>query len=152
MNTCRKCEIEIEEGRELCPQCEVREMGFGTAEETAEETAGQTTAHLILQDGSKVDIPGEELVLGRTDPLEDIHPDLDLGIHGGYEMGVSRRHARIIREDDSFILEDMGSTNGTVLNQEKMDSGSRKSLHEGDTIYLGKFKAVFHASAEGGSQ
>jgi pSer/pThr/pTyr-binding forkhead associated (FHA) protein len=53
---------------------------------------------------------------------------------------------------NGYVLEDLGSTNGTVVNREKLSPGMPVNLMEGDVILLGKMKAIFHAGAgEGGA-
>lgn len=67
---------------------------------------------------------GESLVLGR-DPRSDVvidHPQ------------VSRRHARITRRDDQWLIEDLDSTNGTFLNGSYL--AKPETLSEGDAIGL----------------
>src|SRR6185436_11306799 len=49
--------------------------------------------------------------------------------------GVSRRHARIWRENDQFWLEDAGATNGTFLNGGRIQ---REALRHLDVITLGR--------------
>ncbi len=158
MNICPECEVEMEAGRELCPNC----SGEAPREETVyDETSVEdhpvesrdvSSACLELEDGYRFDIEGDEALLGRRDPLDDLDPEVDLSIHGGFERGVSRRHAVIRREDDHYVLEDLGSTNGTVLNREKVSAGEPMILTEGDVIHLGHLRAVFHnGSMEGGA-
>lgn len=51
------------------------------------------------------------------------------------DTAASRRHARIERRNGDFILEDMDSTNGTILNQKPV---TREILHHGDKIQIGE--------------
>ena len=48
---------------------------------------------------------------------------------------ASSRHARITREGHVFVIEDLGSTNGTYLNDEPL--GGPQPLHPGDRIRIG---------------
>ncbi|MBV9312023.1 MAG: FHA domain-containing protein [Solirubrobacterales bacterium] len=48
---------------------------------------------------------------------------------------ASSRHARITREGHTLVLEDLGSTNGTYLNDEPL--GGPQPLHHGDRIRIG---------------
>ena len=52
----------------------------------------------------------KEIVVGRGN-------DCDLRI---VAEGISRRHARIYREADRIMIEDLGSSNGTFINEEKI--------------------------------
>jgi len=66
-----------------------------------------------------------EMVIGRTASAELF---LD-------EDGVSRRHARIhVRDDGTPVLDDLGSTNGTFVNGERIKS---RALQDGDKIQIG---------------
>jgi hypothetical protein len=47
---------------------------------------------------------------------------------------VSRKHARIAYENDAVVIEDLGSTNGTFVNGEKI---KRAQLKEGDRVLIG---------------
>jgi len=66
----------------------------------------------------------QEIVIGRSS-------DLDMVL---VEEMVSRRHARILLEDGVINIEDLGSTNGTFVNGEKIQKGV---LKEGDRILIG---------------
>lgn len=50
---------------------------------------------------------------------------------------VSRKHARILSEDGRFSVEDLGSTNGSFVNGERLQVGDRRSLAQGDTVSFG---------------
>jgi pSer/pThr/pTyr-binding forkhead associated (FHA) protein len=55
------------------------------------------------------------------------------------EAKVSRRHARITFSDGKYLLEDLGSTNGTFVNRGKrLTPGARQPLNDGDEIIVGK--------------
>ena len=63
--------------------------------------------------------------------------DCDLRVS---DLNVSRRHAEIREQGDRWILVDLGSTNGTLLNGRKID---REQLSDGDTITVGSTEIVF---------
>lgn len=69
------------------------------------------------------------------------------------DPGLSRRHCRITREGDTFILEDLKSANGTQRNEEPVD---RVVLEDGDTIQVGgvglRFSLLDVASAGASAQ
>src|SRR5687768_12229808 len=67
-----------------------------------------------------------EIIIGRSS-------DLDMVL---VEDMVSRRHAKISSTDTEVYIQDMGSTNGTFVNGEKI--AGRALLHEGDRILVGK--------------
>ena len=69
----------------------------------------------------------------------DIGPGATLG-RGDVEIRLedpfaSNRHARIVREGGTLVLEDLGSTNGTWLNGSKLDGPT--PLHAGDRVRIG---------------
>lgn len=80
--------------------------------------------------------PGE-YTLGRSDADSRTYVDIDLSAHGGWEAGVSRRHARIFKQRGKYFLEDLRSSNGTFLNEERLEPGASYALQDGDTIKLG---------------
>ncbi len=53
-------------------------------------------------------------LIGRRDPMSNIFPEVDLSKYDP-QTKISRRHARLWREGDTFMVEDLGSSNGTVL-------------------------------------
>jgi pSer/pThr/pTyr-binding forkhead associated (FHA) protein len=67
---------------------------------------------------------GQEIVIGRSSELDMVLVE---------EM-VSRKHARIALENGVLAIEDMGSTNGTFVNGEKVEKGT---LREGDRVLIG---------------
>ena len=74
-----------------------------------------------------------EMLIGRRSDRKDIHPEIPLA-----DPGVSNRHAKLQRQPDgSFILLDVGSTNGTQLNGVDIQPGVRTPLRDGDEITLG---------------
>ncbi len=56
----------------------------------------------------------DENLLGRRDPMSNIFPEIDLSKFDPHTK-ISRKHARIWREGTSFMVEDLGSSNGTVV-------------------------------------
>jgi len=80
------------------------------------------------------------IVLGRRDPSTGLKPDVDLTPFAGYRMGVSRRHAELRHLIDENVLElwDLGSSNGTHLNEERLTPHRAYRLKDGDVIRLGQ--------------
>lgn len=54
------------------------------------------------------------------------------------DTGVSRSHARIVREEQGVLVEDLGSRNGTLVNDQKLDAGEKRLLRHGDLIRVGR--------------
>ena len=71
-------------------------------------------------------------------------PDNDLVVDN---PAVSGRHARVYREGNHYVLEDLKSTNGTFVNDKPI---ARHTLLEGDVILVGKHTVVF--TQHGGEQ
>jgi S1-C subfamily serine protease len=63
------------------------------------------------------------------------HPLSDLRFDPDRDLDVSSRHAAVVRKPDGFYLQDLGSTNGTLLNGSRITR--EVSLTDGDVIGLG---------------
>ncbi len=81
--------------------------------------------------GNEHEIKGETLVIGR-----DENPD---GIQI-LDQGISRRHAEIFRIGEMYFIRDLGSRNGTFVNEEKI---SEELLRVGDEIKIGSTILLF---------
>lgn len=83
--------------------------------------------------------PKPDTILGRRDPATGTMPDVDLTPFAGYRMGVSRRHAAIRHgEHDTLELWDLGSSNGTFLNNQRLSAHRPYPLNDGDAMRLGQ--------------
>ncbi|HWG07769.1 MAG TPA: FHA domain-containing protein [Solirubrobacteraceae bacterium] len=80
--------------------------------------------------GMIYDVDGD-LVLGRGDRAEIRLED----------PFASSRHARIFAQGNAVVIEDLGSTNGTYLNEEVLESP--RPLHPGDRIRIGDSEFSF---------
>jgi hypothetical protein len=99
-------------------------------------------AKLVIQRGGKIGkefpIVGIESMIGRWDADGGIFPDVDLD-QDDPEAKVSRRHARIQFLNNQYLLEDLGSTNGTFINRgPRLLPGIKQPLNNGDEIIVGK--------------
>lgn len=65
---------------------------------------------------------------------------LDLSTLGGYHMGLSRRHALIRRMDHGYEVLDLGSVNGTWLNDERLVPHRAYPLASGSHLRLGRMR------------
>jgi pSer/pThr/pTyr-binding forkhead associated (FHA) protein len=61
------------------------------------------------------------------------------------DVTVSRKHAVIVKEEKAFSIKDLGSLNGTYLNNQSI---LNSSLTTGDEIQIGKFHMLFVASSK----
>jgi hypothetical protein len=94
--------------------------------------------------GKQFPLSEEESQIGRWDADGGIFPDVDLDADDP-EAKVSRRHARIMRRNGQYLIEDLGSTNGTFINRgRRLLPGDRQSLRDGDEIIVGKTFLRFH--------
>lgn len=70
------------------------------------------------------------------------HPESDIFLN---DVTVSRHHCRFVVTGDKLRLEDSGSTNGTYVNEQRVDSAE---LHAGDEVLVGRFHfLVAHGDA-----
>jgi diguanylate cyclase (GGDEF)-like protein len=88
--------------------------------------------------GHRYELADNELTIGR-DIANSITVDLD---------NVSRRHARLVQRDDKVFLQDLGSTNGTFLNDEEVKGDV--PLRSGDLVKVGGaiFKFLYGGNVE----
>lgn len=81
----------------------------------------------------------KEIIFGRRDPALPKQPDVDLSPYAGYRMGVSRSHAKLTRNAEGhLLLADLGSSNGTFLNDTRLDYHQSYKVNDGDLIALGQ--------------
>jgi pSer/pThr/pTyr-binding forkhead associated (FHA) protein len=97
------------------------------------------SARLVWEkpDGGKVEFPldGEKLEVGRD---EDVAIRVD-------EPLVSRRHASIERRGEGWEVVDLGSTNFTKVNGQRVRR--ERELMDGDQLMFGRARATFHQPA-----
>lgn len=85
---------------------------------------------------------------GRTTVVPLVRDELTIGRKEGNavrltERNVSRRHARIRRDGDGFIVEDLDSYNGVFLNDERIQGQAR--LRPGDRLRIGDYRFALDA-------
>src|SRR5687767_4462192 len=88
---------------------------------------------------------GSETTIGRKDPVTGILPDIDL-TPVDTNRSVSRRHAKILKSDNDYhVLEEVGTVNGTYVNDQRIPTGVPVTLHNGDLVKIGliAMKVVF---------
>jgi len=97
--------------------------------EPTQPAGGRTPVRLRVQVGSAIGrtytMSGDTLRIGRS-------PDNDLVLD---DVQVSRYHARLLRQDDVLIVEDAGSTNGTLVNGRRISQPH--VLQPTETIAIG---------------
>ncbi len=93
----------------------------------------RTSLVLYHRDGAMVTTleKGRSIVVGRTAPADVVVPD----------PGLSRQHARFTWDDTGVWVEDLGSTNGTKKNGERI---TRAQINAGDDIAIGPIRVAVH--------
>ena len=81
----------------------------------------------------------QKLAINRAETILGRHPDCEVVISEG---AVSRRHAQIVQQNGHFLIEDLNSRNGTLLNNKMIHQATR--LFDGDTIKICESLFVFH--------
>lgn len=87
----------------------------------------------------------DETTIGRSDPVTGILPDIDL-TSVDTNRSVSRRHAKIVRTSDGYaMLEEVGTVNGTFVNDQRIPTGVPVAVQNGDRVRIGliQMKVVF---------
>jgi len=106
------------------------------------ESGNRVHATLVIERGNSAGkqfpLSSQEANIGRWDADGGVFPDVDLDADDP-EAKVSRRHARISLRDGAYLIEDLGSTNGTFVNRgHRLAAGDRQALKDGDEIIVGK--------------
>lgn len=145
---CSKCGSKVDKDAKFCQSCGAPIKRTNDAETTmalspveVEEEYGRIEIAaaegpiLVVKKGPFVgqqfNLNKNEITLGR-DPNSDIFLD---------DVTVSRHHAKIIVSDDSVSILDVGSLNGTYVNNDLIEE--RRILFSDDELQIGKFKLVF---------
>jgi len=97
----------------------------------------QTARLLQVQTNLTLELPTNLSVIHIGKPNDRIPPDIDVSGFPNSEI-VSRVHADIRVEADAYYIEDLGSSNGTYINNVPLPAGNRHRLRIGDRIALGK--------------
>jgi pSer/pThr/pTyr-binding forkhead associated (FHA) protein len=104
--------------------------------------AKQSKPVYLEVDGKQIELPSQStVVVGRrvTDESSE-QPDVALNAFDAAEKGVSRRHARITRYSNLICISDMGSSNGTFVNGQRLVNNDTRILHNGDEIQFSFLK------------
>ncbi|MHC5934163.1 FHA domain-containing protein [Nostoc sp.] len=120
-------------------EAEVSPSATPVATATASKTQlQQVIARLIhVQTDLLIELPQNLSVIHIGKPNDRIPPDIDVSGFPNSEI-VSRIHADIRVEGDAHYVEDVGSSNGTYINNLPLLPGNRHRLRPGDRISLGK--------------
>ncbi len=147
-NKCPKCGTENQANEKVCSACN-----------SDLNNSMNTTTIIIapekIKDGPQIDVeglqPGETAVLvvkkgpilGQRLPIREKEtligrdPKADIFLN---DITVSRRHAKIVVENNKVTVKDLGSLNGTYLNNNRFSDSELKNK---DELQIGKFLLVF---------
>ena len=133
------------------PQLDISEWGDddtfdSTMQLDLRNYSPESQPRLILQDKNiPLNLPDRDvIVVGRT--YRNNVVDLDLEPHEASKYGVSRRHARFIHQGELWLLEDLGSLNGTFVNNAEVKQGNPMVLKDGDHLRFSHMAFVFMQS------
>jgi len=123
----------------FCAHCGQRQP---LAVASAALRTARATAKLVVVGTAELDssfqLHKESSHIGRSDPHSQIFPEVDLSKFDP-QTKISRRHARIFRKGDVYLVEDLGSINGTVLNDSlRLAPHQPRALESGDKLRLGE--------------
>jgi FHA domain-containing protein/zinc ribbon protein len=107
----------------------------GDDESSALEDMGVKGPALVVRSGGGRQgetflLEGDRTMIGRS-------PDCEIFLD---DVTVSRKHAVLHRRDDAFVIEDLGSLNGTFVNRRRIESGE---LDDDDELQIGKYRLTF---------
>lgn len=104
----------------------------------AQSASGPQITLVIMNSGRRLSLDiGDDLLIGRKDNARGIFPDIDLGLDGGYDAGVSRRHAILAHHNGVYTVEDLGSANGTFINEQRLAAQQPTQIKQGDELKCG---------------
>ncbi len=110
--------------------------------------AGVAHAMMVIErgdgPGTEFKLVNNESIIGRWDADNGVFPDVDLDAFDN-DAKVSRRHAKITRNNGAYFIEDLGSTNGTYVNRgRRLLPGNPQVISDGDEVIVGKTFLRFH--------
>lgn len=157
--SCPSCGAENPETEQYCVDCGANlgtaaaapepatsyPVSTGTPVAAAEAPAATKVARLLqVSTNKEIPLDRELTTMGRRSPADQIEPDIDL-TDDDPDSYVSRRHAKITRNDSEYIFEDVGSSNGSFINNVRAQPGVQQALKDSDKLRLGKTEFVFKA-------
>lgn len=91
----------------------------------------------------RITLRANATLIGRHNRDQGIEPEIDLGIHP-VDRGVSTQHAVLRIRDSGVTVTDLGSTNGTSINESDafLRNGEETPLADGDRIHVGAWTTI----------
>ncbi len=144
---CPECGFQNPEAANYCSRC----GALLPRDETGDTTVTFRPDDVAEEEGGvsleEIGVPGPALVVrsGGGRAGETFHPEGERTTIGRSpecdifldDVTVSRKHAVLVRQGDSFTIEDLGSLNGTFVNRRRIDSAP---LEDGDELQIGKYR------------
>lgn len=101
----------------------------------------QLQARLLLTaSGKTFPLTGDQMIIGRADPKHEIHPDIQFD---DLTMTLGRKHARLLYQQGTWMVEDQNSRNKTRLNGKILAPYEPQPLSDGDLLQFGRVEARF---------
>ena len=135
-NYCSRCGAALlvaGAGGETTMTFDVAEEGEG--EETLLQSLGITGPALVVRSGGGM--AGQSFQPGDGRTLVGRSPECQIFLD---DVTVSRRHAEIVGDGDTFTVRDLGSLNGTYVNRKRIESAV---LANDDEVQIGKYRLTF---------
>jgi len=136
-NYCQKCGAFLGEGEkgkgdttEVYQVDETGELRPVDLDQVTHEGAALVIRSGGGRSGEAFTITGERMTIGRS-------PDAEVFLD---DVTVSRNHALLVRRRDGLYVDDLGSLNGTYVNQHRIES---HRLRDGDELQVGKYKLTY---------
>ena len=147
---CPECGFQNPEAANYCSKCGallvVDEAGTETTQTYTPEENGDENGPLdeIAADGPALVVrsgggrAGEHFIPHAERTTIGRSPDNDIFLD---DVTVSRKHAVLEQNANQFLIEDLGSLNGTFVNRRRIESPTR--LESGDEVQIGKYRLSF---------
>jgi hypothetical protein len=148
---CQECGFQNPEAANYCSRCGALLVKDEGGAETTQTFTPDDGDHGPAEALDVVGVQGPALIVrsGGGRAGETFHPDADgeTTIGRSPECGiflddvtVSRKHAVLRNEGDTFTIEDLGSLNGTFVNRKRVETAR---LDDGDELQIGKYRLTF---------
>lgn len=135
---CPKCRKENDPSAVYCGGCGLSLRGTGGI-----PGSPKCYGKLVpLGGGTEYYLDRDRMLIGRRSEAEGLYPEIDLGTLDE-SSGVSRRHAHILWDGGTALVEDLGSSNGTYVNDLKVTEGIQTTLNDGDSVRFGGYSFIF---------
>jgi hypothetical protein len=145
---CPECGFQSPEAAHYCSRCgallTVEAAGETTLSLAPEELTGEAPpvpdegirgpALVVRSGGGRA---GESFKPGTGRTVIGRSPECDIFLD---DVTVSRRHAELSRDADTFTIRDLGSLNGTFVNRRRIEQAE---LYDDDEVQIGKYRLTF---------